>query len=156
MDLIGILKDVGMFADLDEKQLRQVADIATTKRFANGDTLFREGTKAEEFFVITKGAVAINKNVAGGRKRNLDNLGPGDIIGEIALYDAEPRSADAEAQEDTDVVVFSNDAFLKLLAGDPALAANIQAKIIRVLCGRLRATSDMLKEGVIWGFSMEF
>ena len=138
VDLIGILKDVPMFADLDETQLGRIAGTASAGKFADGDTLFEEGSEAREFYVITSGAVAINKNVAGGRKRNLDNLGPGDIIGEIALYDAEPRSADAEALEDTHVLVFPNDVFLKLMADDHALASNIQSKIIRVLCARLR------------------
>ena len=96
-----------------------------------------------------------NKNVAEWRKRNLSNLRLGDIFGEIAQFDSQPRSADAEAVTDSEVVVFPNDKFRTMLKRNLVIAFIIQTRIIRVLCKRLRETDEMLKEGVIWGFKMD-
>jgi CRP/FNR family cyclic AMP-dependent transcriptional regulator len=117
--------------------------------------VFGEGDEGAEFYIVVSGLIAINKNIAGGRKRNLSNLSCDEVFGELALFDTEPRSADAEAMEDSEVVVLPNAAFAGLLDDDLELASAVQRKIIRLLCRRLRNTDDMLTEGVIWGFRME-
>ena len=155
MELTRILRKVEMFRDVSDQDLEQIAEFCTLKTYAKGELLFEEGATGEEFYIVTKGYIAVNKNVAGGRKRNLSNLGEGDVFGEIALFDAQPRSADAEVIEDAEIIVIPNHSFLTLLKQNHELAGQIQTQIIRVLCKRLRNANDMLKEGVIWGFSME-
>jgi len=155
LDLLTVLKKVVLFEDFDLSTLTAVAQSGCLEKYSNGTIIFEEGSDAKSFFIVVKGSVAINKNVAGGRKRNLSTLGPGEIFGEIALYDDEPRSADAEAVEETEVLRIENNSFLEILKNDVELNTKFQLKVIKVLCKRLRVTSDMLKEGVIWGFNMQ-
>jgi CRP/FNR family transcriptional regulator/CRP/FNR family cyclic AMP-dependent transcriptional regulator len=155
LELTLILRNVELFRELSDEDLKKVAAIGTSKKHKKGDVIFTENSKGAELFIVLSGCIAINKNVAGGRKRNLGNLRGGEVFGEISLFDAEPRSADAEAIEDTEVIVFPNDKFLGLLKDNLQLANSIQKKVISILCQRLRKTDDMLREGVIWGFKME-
>jgi CRP/FNR family cyclic AMP-dependent transcriptional regulator len=155
LELTLILRNVELFRDLSDEDLKKVAAIGSIRKHKKGEVIFSENTKGEDLFIVLSGCIAINKNVAGGRKRNLGNLKGGEVFGEISLFDTEPRSADAEAIEDTEVIVFSNSKFLELLKDNLQLANIIQKKVIAILCQRLRKTDDMLKEGVIWGFKME-
>ncbi len=155
MAVLDVLRNVELFKGLNEDELHGIAALGSLKSFTKGDVIFEEDADGREFYMVTRGCVAINKNVAGGRKRNLSNLRQGDIFGEIALFDSQPRSADAEAVEDSEVVIFSNEKFKALLKKNLVIAFIIQTRIIRVLCKRLRDTDEMLKEGVIWGFKMD-
>jgi CRP-like cAMP-binding protein len=155
VDVAAILKKSDLFSDIGDSSLRKIADIAHVRQYPKAGLVFREGDEGKEFYVVKSGSVAINKNIAGGRKRNLDNLKAGEVFGEIALFDSQARSADAESLEDAEVIALPNAKFLELLSADPELAISIQKKIILLLCRRLRNTDDMLKEGVIWGFKIE-
>lgn len=155
MALLDVLKEVTLFKGLNNGELQEIASLGTLKFYEKGNVVFEEGSEGNDFFIVTRGCIAINKNVAGGRKRNLSNLREGDIFGELALFDSQPRSADAEVVEDAEVIIFSNDKFRKLLKNNLVIAFIIQTRIIRVLCQRLRNTDEMLKEGVIWGFKMD-
>ena len=155
MEVIKLLKEAELFKGLNEKELQAVSELGTLRSFSKGDVIFAENSEGKNFFIVVSGAVSINKNVAGGRKRNLSNLGKGDIFGELALFDSQPRSADAEASEDSEVIEFANDKFRNLLKNNLVISFIIQTRIIRILCRRLRATDDMLNEGVIWGFKMD-
>ena len=125
-----------------------------TKTFRKGDEIIKEDQIAQEFFVVQKGVVAINKNVAGGRKRNLANLSAGEIVGEISLFDSEPRSANVEAVEDSELGVFQINEFNNFMKENIEIANRIKNNIIETLCSRLRRTDDLINEGVIWGFKM--
>jgi CRP-like cAMP-binding protein len=155
LELTTILRNVELFRDISDEDYKKIAAIGSIRKHKKGEIIFTENSKGDELFIVLSGCIAINKNVAGGRKRNLGNLKSGEVFGEISLFDTEPRSADAEAIEDTEVIVFPNSKFLDLLKGNCELANSIQKKVIAVLCQRLRKTDDMLKEGVIWGFKME-
>ncbi len=155
MELFSALRNVELFNKVGDDDLKKISAISLTRTYKKGDALFEEDAAGEEFFIVLAGCIAINKNVAGGRKRNLGNLRSGEIFGEISLFDTEPRSANAEAVEDSEVLVMPNKLFLGLLSQNCSLAAAIQRKIIAILCKRLRTTDDMLNEGVIWGFRME-
>jgi CRP-like cAMP-binding protein len=155
LELIEILKKAKLFKGLREKELQAVAELGVLRTCSKGETIFSENAEGNNFFFVVNGAIAINKNVAGGRKRNLSNLKKGDIFGELALFDSQPRSADAEVIEDSEIVEFSIAKFRNLLKKNLVISFIIQTRIIRILCRRLRDTDEMLKEGVIWGFKMD-
>ena len=155
MELIDLLKETHLFRGVKDTELKKIAEFGGLRNFTKGERVFEEDSSGNEFYVIVSGSVAINKNVAGGRKRNLNYLKKGDTFGEMTLFDSEPRSADAEALEDTEVLVIDIGKFRDLLKSNLVFAFVIQTRNIRLLCKRLRTTDDMLKEGVIWGFSMQ-
>ncbi len=87
------LKAVPLFADLDENEREQIARLLKQRRFAEGETLIRQGTQGAAFFLIEAGEATVT---VGGEQRA--TLGPGDYFGEIALIDEGPRSATVSAR----------------------------------------------------------
>ncbi len=100
--------------------------------FKAGDTIFREGDNALDLFVIKSGQVRIQIG-----NRNVAELTPESIFGEMALIDDEPRSATAIAVTDVELVAVSEKQFLFLVSQTPYFAL----KVMRVLAQRLRNTN---------------
>ena len=101
----------------------------STRTFAKGDTIFREGEQGDEFFVVVRGKVEIRSG-----DRRLETLGPKDIFGEMALIDDSPRSATVVALTDVTVAPIKEKQFLFLVRHMPMFAL----KVMRVLAKRLR------------------
>jgi CRP/FNR family cyclic AMP-dependent transcriptional regulator len=100
-----------------------------TRSFATGDTIFSEGERGDEFFVIVRGKVEIRSG-----DRRLETLGPKGIFGEMALIDDSPRSATVVALTDVTVAPIKERQFLFLVKHMPMFAL----KVMRVLAKRLR------------------
>jgi CRP-like cAMP-binding protein len=100
-----------------------------TRNFATGDTIFSEGEKGDEFFVVVRGKVEIRSG-----DRSLETLGPTGIFGEMALIDDSPRSATVVALTDVTVAPIKERQFLFLVKHMPMFAL----KVMRVLAKRLR------------------
>ena len=97
-----------------------------------GSVIFREGEAADQLFVIKSGEVRIQIG-----NRTITELSAGDIFGEMALIDNEPRSATAVAMTDVELVPVSEKQFLFLVSQTPYFGL----KVMRVLAQRLRATN---------------
>ena len=97
-----------------------------------GEVIFKEGDEAHQLFVIKSGEVIIQ---SGNRK--LAELSTNQIFGEMALIDDAPRSANAVAKTDVELVAVSEKQFLFLVSQTPFFAL----KVMRVLARRLRATN---------------
>jgi CRP/FNR family transcriptional regulator, cyclic AMP receptor protein len=100
-----------------------------TRNFATGDTIFREGERGDEFFVVVRGKVEIRTG-----DRQLETLGPNGIFGEMALIDDSPRSATVVALTHVTVAPIKEEQFLFLVKHMPVFAL----KVMRVLAIRLR------------------
>jgi CRP/FNR family cyclic AMP-dependent transcriptional regulator len=85
---IDALRDVPLFADLDDDELARVASVFKERRFADGETVIQQGSGAAAFFVIDSGAAQV---IVDGDERRL--MGPGEHFGEMALIDAGTRTA---------------------------------------------------------------
>jgi CRP/FNR family transcriptional regulator, cyclic AMP receptor protein len=105
-----------------------------SRHYAAGETIFREGDRASEFFVIRRGEVEIRSGA-----RVLETLGVNEIFGEMALIDAAPRSADSVAKTDVIVAPISEKQYIFLVKHTPYFAL----KVLRVLVRRLRAQNKM-------------
>ena len=105
MDLKQILQGVDLFEGLSGEELDKVAAVCIERRFNPGDMIAKEGAAGTELFVIMEGFVEI---VLGERPatsaRVVVSLGPGQIIGEMALVDQGPRSASVRATSKPTVV----------------------------------------------------
>jgi CRP-like cAMP-binding protein len=128
-DGAALLADVPLFAGLSRRQLAKVAGVATTKRYAAGSALVRAGDAATAFYVILDGRFRV---VLPGRRVE---LGGGDVFGEMALIDGEPRSASVVAESESYVMAIPRPRFLKLLEAEPKIAIALLATLTR----RLRA-----------------
>ena len=100
-----------------------------SRHYAAGETIFREGDRGSEFFVIRRGEVEIRSG-----NRLLETLGPNEIFGEMALIDDSPRSATAVAKTDVVVAPVNESQYLFLVKHTPFFAL----KLMRVIVHRLR------------------
>jgi CRP/FNR family transcriptional regulator, cyclic AMP receptor protein len=94
---------------------------------------------------VRRGQLAIVIGTADGRHMTLATLGSGDVFGEIALLDGQPRTADAVATEACDLFMVRRRDFLALLAANPDIAL----AVIEMLCARLRSANERMEEAVL-------
>ena len=90
-----MLKKVPLFADLDDRELEQIASSMRERRFDAGDSVTQEGAGGVGFFVVEEGEADVT---VGGETRG--SVGPGDYFGEIALINESPRTATLTARTD--------------------------------------------------------
>jgi CRP/FNR family cyclic AMP-dependent transcriptional regulator len=92
---VDTLRKVPLFADLDDKELKQIASSMRERRYSAGDTMTSEGSGGAGFFVVEEGQADVN---VGGETKG--SIGPGDYFGEIALINESPRTATLTAKTD--------------------------------------------------------
>ncbi len=123
--------------------------LANERRFARGATLFNKGDSGTSMMLVLSGHVRVGTVSLEGREITLNLIGPGEILGEIALLDGKPRSVDATAADDVLLLVIERRHFLPLLFRHEGLVE----RMLCVLCDRLRKTSAMLEELTLFDFT---
>lgn len=104
------------------------------------ETLFREGDRAHEAYMVDEGTVRISRSVGEDRHAlTLVTLRKGDLFGELSLIDDKPRSADATASTNAELIVLSREDFLEAIAEDPGRSRALLA----ILAERLRRMDDL-------------
>ena len=88
---------------------------------ADGELLFQEGEVADAMYVILRGAIEIFQYLPDGNEMSLAKLSEGDVFGEIAVIDGQPRSASARTRGTTELFALDREVFLKLLSQTPPL-----------------------------------
>jgi CRP-like cAMP-binding protein len=121
---------VPLFAELDKRELEQVARLFKERRFAAGETIAREGSGAAAFYLIDSGEASVT---VGGQARSM--LGAGDHFGEIALIDEGDRSATVTATTELRCYGLTYWDFRPLVQGSAA----ISWKLLQYMVKRLRA-----------------
>ena len=137
-DKRSILRDHFLFGRLSPQHIDRLSSCITTKSYPRFSTIFAKGDPGSSLFAIANWKVKITASTVGGHEAVFNLLGKGDIFGEIALLDGHPRTADAIAVTDCDFFVIERRDFLPLLREEPDIAL----KIVELLCGRLRRTTD--------------
>jgi len=121
------LADSALFSGLTEKDLTVIRNAGRQRSLEAETFLFMEGDRADQFFVGMTGKVKIFKTAADGKEQILLLAGPGESIGEAALFAERRFPASAQAVVETDVLSFSRDDFLELIRKHPILALNMIA-----------------------------
>jgi CRP/FNR family transcriptional regulator, cyclic AMP receptor protein len=138
----SVLSHVSLFADLDEDHLRQVAEQLRPRRYRRGETVFVTGDPGTSLCMVSTGRVKLALTSTEGREVILDVLGPGEVFGELALLDGEPRSADAVAVERTELLLLQRDEFIRFLRARPEVAINL----LGVLSRRIRRDTQLVQD----------
>jgi CRP/FNR family transcriptional regulator len=125
---------LSLFRGLPETELRTLADIATTKNYRRGETIFLEGGEGLGFYVVFDGRVKIFKLSPEGKELVLHVMGPEDFFAEVPVFEGRHYPANAEAVEDSRVLFFPREALLRAIRKDPSVAMNMLA----ALSARLR------------------
>jgi CRP-like cAMP-binding protein len=139
-DTLELLRHVPVFADLAEDDLGRVAEVAVRRRFQAREVVFREGDESNTCYVVRTGQARAVRAHGDGRSITLANFGPGDIFGELAMFDDERRSATVETLQDTDAIAILGGDMRRLLSEHPTIAI----KLLGSLGRRLRETNERL------------
>jgi len=122
------------FHILDETELQVLRQIASERRFARGQQIFREGDVGDGIYVVKEGLVEISVNVGADSTRVFGQVSPGEMFGEMAVLELKPRSATATAVQDTVVYFIPRDELLVMVRRSAALSL----ELLREISQRLR------------------
>jgi CRP-like cAMP-binding protein len=139
-DTVALLHQVPVFSALAEPELERVAEVTVPRQFATGEVVFREGDESDTCYVVRSGHARAIREHQDGRSITLARFGPGDIFGELAMFDDEKRSATVEALEPTEAIAILGGDMRRLLREHPDIAVKLIAAIAR----RLRETNERL------------
>ena len=131
-----------LFSALDEDAARRLFESMTPRRLSRGETVFREGDKGDSLHVIVTGKVKLARGSADGRESLLSVLGPGEMFGELSLFDPGPRLSTAYVVSNTELVSLGNDALRIFLNDHPEVAMQMLAG----LAHRLRRTNEGISD----------
>jgi CRP/FNR family transcriptional regulator len=136
----GLLARVPLLSDLEEEELRRIAQVAIPRSFPKGARVFHEGDTSDACYVIRSGEVRVTREHSDGRAIALATLGPGELVGELAMIDGGVRSASLEALTDVELLAVSAADMRSLLERN----AGITAKLVVALTKRLRETNERI------------
>jgi CRP/FNR family transcriptional regulator len=136
----ALLGRVPVFEALRPEDLVRVADVAVPRSFRGGEVVFREGDDSDTCYVVRSGHARAVREHGDGRQITLATFGPGDIFGELAMFDDERRSATVEAVDALDVLGIPGVDMRALLSRHPEIAV----KLVISLGRRLRAANERL------------
>jgi len=139
-DVVELLARVPVFSTLEGEHLERIADLAVPRAFEPGQIVFREGDASDTCYIVRSGRARATREHSGGRTITLATFGPGDIFGELALFEDERRSATIEAIEQTSVVAVLGPDMRRLMIEHPG----ISARLVIALGRRLRETNERL------------
>jgi CRP-like cAMP-binding protein len=139
-ETIELLQRVPAFSTLGDEELQRVAEVAVPRHFDAGEVVFREGDESSTCYVVRSGHARAIREHGDGRSITLATFGPGDIFGELAMFDHERRSATIEAIEPTEAIAILAGDMRRLLGEHPDIAI----KLLTALGRRLRETNERL------------
>jgi CRP-like cAMP-binding protein len=146
-----ILRRVRAFAELADPECDAVLAVLKARRGAPGDVLFKEGDRGDSLMIVLDGYVVASVRSDAGNVEELARLGPGEVVGEMAFVDAEPRSATVSSPAGATVLEFTRAALGGLYRTAPRVAAAIQRNVLFDVARRLRDVGEKLTEGASSG-----
>jgi CRP-like cAMP-binding protein len=138
---LEILRSQGLSA----QELRLLATYSAEEHFPPNAIIFAEGESGDTLHIVVDGSVRISRMVPGMGEECLAILGRGEVFGEMALIDGQPRSADARAhRQGCTVFSISRSLLEEVLSMDPDAAVQFLGLLCRLLCRRIRAMNERL------------
>ena len=139
-DTARLLAQVPVFAMLGEGDLQRIAEVAVPRRFDPGEVVFREGDASDTCYVVRSGHCRAVREHPDGRTITLASFGPGEIFGELAMFEEERRSATVEAVDELHVVGVLGGDMRRLMKEHP----EISMRLVIALGRRLRESNERL------------
>ncbi len=135
------LQAIPLFANLDEKDLSDIAGLLIQRKVPRDAVIFEEGTLGDYMYLIQEGQVKVTKMSEDGREKILEMFGPGDFFGDMSLFDREPRSASIKTTKACVLMALSRHDFLELLRQNP----DVSMQVIQELSRRLRDADEQIR-----------
>jgi CRP/FNR family transcriptional regulator len=137
-----MLSRAPLFEALDDEGAKSLRAGVVEVRLSRGDRLFGEGDVGDRLDVVLDGKIKLTRAAPDGRENLLSVLGPGEMFGELSLFDPRPRTASAVALTDAVLAALGHDYLRHWLTGRPEVALHL----LRALAQRLRRTNDVMAD----------
>ncbi|WP_432735471.1 Crp/Fnr family transcriptional regulator [Maridesulfovibrio sp. FT414] len=128
------LGKINLFSNLSPEQLARIESVAIPRELVKGEQIFVAGEKAKGFYSIVSGKVKIYRESLSGKEQIIHIFGPGEIFGEVPVFQGSSYPASSMALSKSTLLYFSRDKFESIIREDPELAMSMLA----LLSGRLR------------------
>jgi CRP/FNR family cyclic AMP-dependent transcriptional regulator len=139
---IDVLRQTPLFSGLDDEAASSLGASLSETRISRGEVLFSEGDTGDRLYVVTEGKIKLGRTSPDGRENLLAILGPGQMFGELSLFDPGPRSATATAVTDCVMRSLGHEELLQWLTDRPGVARGL----LHQLAARLRRANDVVAD----------
>lgn len=139
-DTFALLARVPTFETLGREELARVVEVAVPRRYESGQVIFREGDASDTCYVVRHGHARAIREHANGRTIALASFGPGDIFGELAMFQDERRSATIETLDELEAVAILGADMRRLMREHVDIAVGIVVS----LASRLRGANERI------------
>jgi CRP-like cAMP-binding protein len=137
-----VLRQAPLFSALDDEAAEALRSSMSETRIRRGEALFREGDSGDKLYIVIDGKVKLGRSSSDGRENLLAILGPGQMFGELTLFDPGPRSATVTGVTDAQFLSLSHDDLMRWLSGRPSVALGLLSQ----LAARLRKANDVVAD----------
>lgn len=137
-----ILSRAPLFEALDSESAAELRTIVTEVRLSRGQRLFAEGDEGDRLFVVLDGKIKLTRMASDGRENLVSVLGPGEMFGELSLFDPRPRTMSATAVTETELAALAHAALRPWLTSRPQVAMHLLGALAR----RLRRTNEVMAD----------
>lgn len=137
-----LLTTNSLFRDLADEVIGKIAELAVTRELAAGQILFSKGDPGDALYGVISGRIRISAGAPSGKEVVLNTIEAGEVFGEIALLDGRPRTADAVAAVNSELMRIQRRDFIHYMESEPRLATHL----LEMLCQRVRATSELVED----------
>ena len=137
-----VLRRAPLFASLDDEAFAALTEEITEVDLSRGATLFYEGDPGDQLYFIVSGKMKLGRTASDGRENLVAVTGPGEIFGEMALFDPSPRSTSATAVSETRLAGLKHENLRKVIQRSP----EVSAQLLQALARRLRRTNENLAD----------
>lgn len=138
----SFLNKVPLFEGLDPQAQARLFSMMGQTTLRRGENLFEEGDSGDRLFIVAEGKIKLSHQSPDGRENLLAVLGPGEILGELTLFDPGQRSTTATAVSPARLVLLNHADLMSFINDNPDLAKHM----LRALAKRLRRTNEALAD----------
>jgi len=138
-DADRVLRRAPLFEGLDDEDAKALRRQMTEVRLPRGEHLFMEGDAGDRLYVVLEGKIKLTRAAADGRENLWSVIGPGEMFGELSLFDPRPRTSTASAVTDATLAALAHDALRPWLLERPEVSMHM----LRALARRLRRANDV-------------
>ena len=138
----SIVARIPLFERMSPEEREELRGMMSQTTLRRGEVLFNEGDSGDRLYILLTGKVKLGHTSVDGRENLLAVLGPGEIVGELTLFDPGPRSATATAVATTELLALEHNQLMGFIDSHPTLAKDM----LRALAVRLRLTNTALAD----------
>jgi CRP/FNR family cyclic AMP-dependent transcriptional regulator len=137
-----VLKKAPLFAGLEDEAATALSSAMGSLHLNKGDVLFHEGDSEDRLYIVVSGKIKLGRSGSAGRENLLAVLGPGQMFGELSVFDPGPRSTTATAVTACELRTLEHDELIPWLTGRPEVAQGLLSQ----LAARLRRSHDVVAD----------